>query len=153
MMNHVNEHRGDVLVVEDQEDARFMLRESLEHADYTVGTAGDGLQAIKEMEHRHFDVVITDYQMPRMNGLELLRLSKVLWPDTPVVMVTGDSSDVIAEVAMREGAYALVHKPYERTLLLQILRMAVLQSRADHTRLAASSDVNEPQTVDRPGGL
>ena len=144
-MNTSNQHKGHVLVVDDQENIQFILGLSLERAGYTVETAGDGLEAIKKMMHRPFHVVITDYLMPRMNGLEFLTISKLRWPDTPVVMITGDSSDTIAESATQAGAFALVHKPFDYAVLFQLLSMAVLHSRKDQKTLAATGHANEPQ--------
>lgn len=135
-------HRKQVLVVEDEEDARSMLALSLEHAGYSVRMAGDGVEALKEMKHQRFDAVVTDYQMPRLNGLEFLSLSKIVWPDTPVVMVSGDRSDVVADLAMHGGAFAWVHKPFERAFLLQILRVASQQSAEERTHLATSRTAN-----------
>jgi len=135
----MNEMNHKVLVVEDEEDVRFMLALSLRHAGYHVHTASDGLEALDEMKQRRFDVVVTDYQMPGLDGLEFLSFSRILWPDTPVVMVSGDRSDTVADMAMRTGAFTWIHKPYERAVLLEILRAAIHQSANEPAHLATSS--------------
>ena len=134
----MDEHRRPVLVVEDEEDLRSMLALSLTHAGYDVRTACDGLEALREMRHHQFDAVVTDYQMPHLNGLEFLALSKKFWTDTPVVLVSGDQSVALSDHAMQAGAFAWVRKPYERGLLLQILRVAVQQSAEARTRFTTS---------------
>jgi len=141
----MNEQSNHVLVVEDDEAVRRMLAVSLEHAGYHVETASDGVEALGEMKRGQFDVVVTDYQMPGMNGLEFLSLSKILWPNTPVVMLSGDTSHEVADIAMRRGAYTWLHKPYERSLLLQILRMAVRQSLYEQANFASSHSIHEAQ--------
>ena len=70
--------------------------------------------------------------MPRLNGMELLSMSLIEWPDTPVVMVSGENPDM-SEAAVRRGAYAWLHKPYEPAILIEIVRDA---TRASHERRA-----------------
>lgn len=119
-----------ILVVDDHEDVQLLLARVLEHAGYNVHLATDGLQALQEMRKRHFDAVITDYHMPRMNGREFMVLSQVVWPNTPVIFLSGDTGD-LADHVIEQGAFAWLRKPYETQLLLSLLRSAMQQSPED----------------------
>jgi two-component system, chemotaxis family, chemotaxis protein CheY len=116
-----------VLVVDDNEDVQYLLARLLEHAGYNVHLAADGLRALHEMKKRHFDAVITDYHMPRMNGREFMVLSRVVWPNTPIIFLSADTGD-LADHVIEQGAFAWVRKPYEAQHLLSLLRSAMQQS-------------------------
>ena len=66
-----------VLVVDDDHHARFLIGALLDYAGYTVVPACDGLAALNELSKRHFDVVVTDFHMPVLSGIELLRQVQV----------------------------------------------------------------------------
>ena len=126
-----------VLVVEDDDTSRNMLSVLLVHAGYNVYSVSDGQEALSEMKRRHFDVVITDYRMPRLDGMKFLLLSRIEWPDTPVVMVSGDHPDM-SKAAVRQGAYAWLHKPYESAILVEIVRDAACASQERHSHKISS---------------
>jgi two-component system, chemotaxis family, chemotaxis protein CheY len=119
-----------VLVVEDNEDARQLLGYLLEQENYNVHLAADGLQALQEMKKRHFDAVLSDYHMPRMNGIEFLVLSQVIWPNTPVILLSGDAQG-LTDYVIERGAFAWVRKPYETQHMLRVLHAATQQSPED----------------------
>ncbi len=124
-----------VLVVDDEEDCRCTLGLLLVQAGYSVYEACDGLEALNEMKRRRFDVVVTDYHMPRLNGLELLMLSRVVWPDLPVVIVSGGQRD-IGDLATQRGAFAWIHKPCESAFLLDVVDAAARRSTNGRTHAA-----------------
>lgn len=121
-----------VLIVEDDNTARDMLGAILVQAGYNVHTASDGQGALMELKRRHFDVVVTDYHMPRLNGMELLSLCRIVWPDTPVVIVSGDPANM-SDMAIHQGAQAWIQKPFEASRLLEVLRQALHASTEDHS--------------------
>ena len=93
-------------------------------AGHLVHPAKDGLDALAHLERRPYDVLVTDYQMPSLNGLYLLTISRALWPSLPVVMVSGELGQVRAD-AIRQGAYAWLSKPYHADQLLRTIESAV----------------------------
>lgn len=124
MMERNNKH---VLVVDDDRDIRYILSLRLVSAGYMVYEAANGLEALEQMKKHPFDVVLTDYCMPKMDGFEFLSLCHVKWPGIPVVVFSGDQDD-LAHEAIERGAFAWVRKGSDFTMLVEILAAAVHQS-------------------------
>lgn len=118
--------RKTVLIAEDHESNRKLLALLLEQAHYEVRLAADGCEAVDEMLKGVFDAVVTDWEMPRLNGLEFLSLSRILWPDTPVIIVSAYAAH--PGDGIHRQAFAWVQKPYEPEHLLEILHAAVQTS-------------------------
>ena len=91
------------LVVDDDEDVRTALVDALIKAGYSVSVACDGMQARKEIMKRRFEVIITDLQMPIMNGLALLAFSQKQSLETPVIFVSGAGS-ALEQLALERDA-------------------------------------------------
>lgn len=113
-----------ILIVDDETRIRSLMSAVLTYEGYNVFQAGDGLEAFHELKQRHFDAVISDYRMPRYDGMQLLATCRSLWPETAVVLVSGEDSDWM-EVAMQGGAHAWVKKPYGRIELVTSVRQAI----------------------------
>jgi len=116
-----------VLVVDDDHDLRYILSVRLVSAGYTVYGAGNGLEALMQMEKYSVDVVLTDYRMPKMDGFEFLSLCRIKSPGTPVVVFSAEH-DNLAHEAVERGAFAWVRKGSEYPMLLEILAAAIQQS-------------------------
>jgi DNA-binding NtrC family response regulator len=116
-----------VLVVDDDRDLLYVLSVRLVSAGYTVYGAANGLEAMEQIENHSVDVVLTDYRMPRMDGLHFLSVSRVKWPGIPVIMHSAEQDDMAHE-AIDRGAFAWVRKGSGFSTLLEILASAVHQS-------------------------
>jgi CheY-like chemotaxis protein len=112
-----------VLVVDDDERARQETALLLEQAGFPVVQACDGLHALSEMQKRRCDVVVTDCQMPHLNGLDFLAQSRVIWPDTPVILYS--ETRYMSEMAAARGAFAWIRKSSNSSILLSVLAMAM----------------------------
>jgi len=111
-----------ILVVDDEPIARNNLAHVFSRRGAQVTVAANGHEALAELEKNEFDLVITDLIMEGVDGLAVLERTKVLWPDTEVVVVTGYPTVETAVTAMRRGAYDYLAKPYgieEARLLAQ----------------------------------
>jgi len=101
-----------ILIIDDEEHIRRMMRLTLEAAGYTVTDAGDGLAGLKTFgDGSEWDLVVLDQRMPGINGLETLRRLKAIKPDACVVMATAYASIELAVDAMKLGATDFVRKP------------------------------------------
>jgi len=122
--------KARILVVDDEPDIVESLQDLLVFAGFHVETAENGQEAVDLLATtRPFDLVITDMKMPRMDGLELLRISHQLRRHLPVVILTGRGTVDDGIHSLEEGAYDYVLKPFNTEKLLRVVRGA-LKSRS-----------------------
>jgi CheY-like chemotaxis protein len=86
--------------------------------------AMDGPAALAELEDQTFDLIVTDYQMPGMNGLELVEAMRQKLPETPVIMITGHGCRDLRQDALRLGVFCILDKPVPPPLFLRRVREA-----------------------------
>ena len=107
----------NILVVDDSSPMRAIIKKVIKASGFNTGEmleAGSGQEAIQILNDHCLDLVLTDYNMPDMDGLELLGFMKQddVMKDIPVVMVTTEGSNQRVETFMREGAAAYIRKPF-----------------------------------------
>lgn len=118
-----------VLIVDDDENTRALMGILLEGAGYTVVQVGNGLDALKEVHKRHFDVVVTDWIMPLLNGLELIQRLQELSPQIRVILVSGNFPERAA--AWNDyPCFAALRKPFDNMVFLDLVRAAAQDSTA-----------------------
>lgn len=129
--------KATILVVDDEPGVRDMLADALRMQGYAVEVAADGHSGLREIHDGHFDLVISDVNMPKVSGFELLERMRATGNETPVILLTarGDRADVA--VGFRAGADDYVTKPFGLEELL--LRVA---ARLKHL-VSAKGDVLE----------
>ncbi len=102
-----------LLVVDDEKIALNNLVHVLQKEGYAVTGAQSGPDAIKLLEKEHFDLVLTDLKMARVDGFGVMERSKELQPETEVIIITGFASIDSAIETMKKGAYHYIAKPYK----------------------------------------
>jgi DNA-binding NtrC family response regulator len=117
--------KAKILVVDDEAAARTALAELLRSEGYAIETAGDGFKALGRLEEFEADLVLTDLNMPGIDGVELLRKLKELRPELPVVLMTAFGGVETAVSAMREGAADYLTKPLNTDELLIVLARTI----------------------------
>lgn len=100
-----------ILVVDDEPLIRESLYEILRIEGYSVQMAQSGQEAVKLIQSSTFDIVVTDYKLPKMSGMELLEIIKKDYSKIEVIMITGYGSIETAVEAMKKGAYDYITKP------------------------------------------
>ena len=113
-----------VLIADDEESVRGLVAGVLEQAGYIVHFAADGVEALAEMRKRRFDAVISDYHMPRLDGEQLLLLSRLMWPEVPVFLLSGELTELPLTL-QKQGASMLLPKPFDPQHMLQALHESV----------------------------
>ncbi len=116
-----------LLLVEDKNELRAMLRKALERAGYAVDEASDGAAAIQKVRARRYLLVITDLKMPGASGLEVLRETKAADATIPVILLTAFGSVEEAVTAMKEGAFEFLQKPVDLDHLKLLVQRAARQ--------------------------
>ena len=119
----------DILLVEDKESLRRVLRMTLEAAGYTVTEAEDARAAALEIARVPHRIVLTDLRMPHGSGLDVLRAARTADPDVPVIVMTAYGSIDEAVQAMKDGAHDFLQKPVDSNHLLLLVERALEQSR------------------------
>jgi len=116
---------GHVLVVDDHEAARRSMADILGCAGHEVACVASAAEALAELDRSDFDVVITDLQMPGMNGLEFIRALEQRRHGAQVVMMTAHATVGSAVEAMRHGAFDYIEKPFQAGPLEQLIERAL----------------------------
>ncbi len=117
--------KPSVLVVDDEEVARRNLEHILSREEYTVVTAANGVEALQKMTTTDFDVILTDFKMEKVDGMEVLEKATVRSPHTRVVMITGYATIDSAVEAMKKGAFHYIAKPFKLDDVRSTVRQAV----------------------------
>lgn len=114
-----------ILIVDDEPFNLDLLEQELTDLGYSIERAGSGAQALSKVDAFHPDLMLLDYQMPHMNGVEVLRELRRRGNETPVIMVTAYGTIERAVQAMREGAYDFIPKPFDPDHMAFVVQKAL----------------------------
>ncbi|MCR9144078.1 MAG: response regulator [bacterium] len=134
-----------VLFVDDEDAVREEFGLFLKRKGYEVVTAADGLQAFRLFRREEPDIVLTDFHMPEITGLELLKEIKAIRPEVPVILISGKADMRTAVEALKEDAFDFLQKPVDSTDLLRSVQKALSRKKeagADGQAAATSGSQN-----------
>ena len=118
-----------ILVVEDDLDMREVLCDFFKDGGATVFDAENGKVALEVMSKEQVDLVVSDVQMPIMDGVELLKMIRAKNPEIPIVLFTTGQSQLTEESAIASGASGLLNKPYNFNILAEKISELLLINR------------------------
>jgi DNA-binding NtrC family response regulator len=126
-----NNHSGipRLLLIDDERDFANILSKRMQRRNIEVVKAFSGAEAIRALRSREFDVAILDLKMEDMNGIEVLKILKILDPRLVVIMLTGHGSAEAAKQGIKLGAFDYLTKPCELEELLKKISEAYVHRR------------------------
>jgi DNA-binding NtrC family response regulator len=135
-----------ILVVDDEPDICKALAFLLGREGYAVTTANSGELAVGKIEEEHFDVVLTDLKMGKMDGMELLEKVRETTPDTSVIMMTAFASVESAIEAMKKGAADYIVKPFHNEEIKLTIKRILEQKRLVTENIALKQEISQRLT-------
>jgi two-component system chemotaxis response regulator CheY len=116
-----------ILAVDDSASMRQMVSFTLKSAGYTVVEAVDGQDAFEKANGRDFDLVLTDQNMPRMDGISLTKKLRENpnFRQTPILILTTESSDQMKQAGRNAGATGWLVKPFDPAKLLEVIKKVI----------------------------
>ena len=133
-----------VLIVDDQESIRVALSKMLSKEGYEVLLTDEGEKALVVLREKKVNVMLSDLKMPKMDGLQLLKASKLVKPEVEVILITAHGTIEKAVGAMKDGAYDFITKPFKKIVIVNMIKKAlekqalVVENRYLHEQLAHS---------------
>jgi len=121
MESAVGEQLRRILVVDDEENARVSLAKILTREGYEVASASNGYEALNYLRNREVDLIITDINMPEMNGISFLRELNHSHPASNVIMITAHGEVETYIEALNLGAFEYINKPLKVEELKKII--------------------------------
>jgi len=114
-----------IILVDDEKHIRLAASQSMELAGYQVTVLESAEPALELVRQGWDGILVTDINMPGIDGLELMKQAREIDPDLPVILITGHGDISMAVAAIRDGAYDFIEKPFATELLLDVVRRAV----------------------------
>jgi DNA-binding NtrC family response regulator len=115
---------ASILIIDDEKAIRKTLSEILSFEGYKIDEAADGEEGLKRFSEKHYDLVLCDIKMPKIDGIEFLEKAKEINADVPIIMISGHGNIDTAVEAVKKGAFDYISKPPDLNRLLITLRNA-----------------------------
>jgi two-component system chemotaxis response regulator CheY len=116
-----------ILVVDDSASIRQMVAFTVKNSGYEVVEAVDGMDGLEKARSRSFNLILTDQNMPRMDGLTLVKSLRALpqYKTVPILMLTTESSDAMKAQGKAAGATGWLVKPFDPQKLIEVVKKVI----------------------------
>ena len=119
---------GNILAIDDEQNIRHLIQSEFELEGLAVTTAGSGEEGLKLFDSDRFDVVLLDINLPKLNGVEVLKRLKQKAPQTEVIMITGYGDVKSAVESIKQGARDYITKPFKLNEILALVKQAIREN-------------------------
>lgn len=118
-MNNVS-----IMIVDDEPIVGKRLKRLFEKDGYNVEIFSRGSMALKELENKKFNIIITDLKMGKVDGMQILETAREKYPDTKIIIISGLSKNELVIDALKKGAYSFIVKPFKFNELKEVVYRA-----------------------------
>ena len=146
------ESKGTILLIDDDIDLGHSIRDILIASSYEVNYQSAADEALDLIETDEFDAVLTDFEMPYLDGMELITRAQKFKPQLPIIMLTAFNSTERAIEATRRGAFDYLLKPVEIPELLEVVEKAVASGRISVRKMTLGDQIEEEPSRDKMVG-
>jgi two-component system sensor histidine kinase RpfC len=131
-----------VLIADDNATNRYILNAILTQAGYAVHEAEDGDKTLDMLEEQHFDLMLLDLNMPKLDGLEIVDIYKRLTPKPwiPSIIITADATLETKDKCLKAGVNSVLTKPYDTTKLLETIKALIINPTENQTDIMVVED-------------
>jgi two-component system response regulator HydG len=128
-MTYSNTQRPKIFIVDDETITLMNLVRVMKKEGYEVVGASSGPTALKILEEQEFDTVLADLKMEEVDGIQILKRCKELYPNTEVIMMTGYATVEAAVDTKKNGAFHCIAKPFELDEIIKVVKEAIEKAR------------------------
>jgi response regulator of citrate/malate metabolism len=138
-----------VLAVDDEQDVLFTLEAIGEVADFVIETVDNGKKALKKLQEDGYSLLIVDYHMPGMSGLQLVKEIRKEYKEIPILVLTVDESIELANDFLKAGASDFANKPIKTADLISRINIHLNMSDIENTNFDKVNDLSIPKGMSR----
>ena len=124
-------YKKRVLIIEDDDEMRSLLKEFTEEAGFEADSAANGFEAFRKIEDKTFDLIISDIRMPGLTGFDILPRMRKLLPEAYIILITSFGSEEVHRKSIERGANAYLEKPIRFDRLRTLMDEVISSKRKD----------------------